>query len=267
MVQDQDLNLICDLSGDAMRKGYGQFCPVAKAAEVIGDRWNPLVLRELLCGSRYFNEISRGVPLMSRALLAQRLKELETAGVVASYKKKTGQGYEYVLTPAGEALRQVIEAMATWAQQWGGRHIAPEDLDDALLMWATKHHINLEVAPQQKIVLQFDFRGLTKGCKTQRSYWVVIEAEEVDMCQKDPGFEVDVFISADLSAFTHVWMGYTSLDLAMKQGTIAFEGDRDLVSQVYKWLDLNGERLYGMGSDRSAAQLMQSKQLVARECS
>jgi DNA-binding HxlR family transcriptional regulator len=232
-----------------MRKGYGQFCPVAKAAEVIGDRWNPLVLRELLSGSRYFNDISRGVPLMSRALLTQRLKELENAGVMVSHEKTTGQGYEYVLTPAGEALRPVIDAMAAWAHQWGGRHIAPEDLDDALLMWATKHHIHLEIDPSQKIVLQFNFRGLTKGRKTQRSYWVVMEAGEVDMCLKDPGFAVDVFISADLSAFTHVWMGYAPLDLALKQGKIALEGDRDLVRQVHGWLCLNGERLYGTGTE------------------
>jgi DNA-binding HxlR family transcriptional regulator len=239
-----------------MRKGYGQFCPVAKAAEVIGDRWNPLVLRELLSGSCHFNEISRGVPLMSRALLVQRLKELEIAGVIVSSEKKTGQGHEYALTPAGVALGPVIDAMATWAHQWGGRQIAPEDLDDALLMWATKHHIHLETVPEQKIVLQFNFRGLTKGRKTQRSYWVVIEEPEVDMCQKDPGFEVNVFISADLSAFTHVWMGYSSLDLALKQGAIAFEGDRDLVRQVQAWLDSNAERLYGKGIEKSAAQLI-----------
>jgi hypothetical protein len=105
------------------------------------------------------------------------------------------------------------------------------------------------IDPHQKIVLQFDFRGLTKGRKTQRSYWVVMEAGEVDMCLKDPGFAVDVFISADLSAFTHVWMGYAPLDLALKQGKIALEGDRDLVRQVHGWLCRNGERLYGTGTE------------------
>lgn len=135
-----------------MRKGYGQFCPVAKAAEVIGERWNLLVLREMLYGNRYFNDISRGVPLMSRALLAQRLKELENAGVVVSHKKETGQGYEYFLTPAGEALRPLIEAIGVWAQQWGSEQIAPEDLDDALLMWGMRRRVNLEAVPAQKLV-------------------------------------------------------------------------------------------------------------------
>ncbi len=249
-----------------MRKGYGQFCPVAKAAEVIGDRWSLLVLREMLYGNRYFNDISRGVPLMSRALLSQRLKELEKLGVVVSHEKETGTGYEYVLTPAGEALRPLVEAMGVWAQQWGSEQIAPEDLDDALLMWGMRRRVNLEAIPAQKIVLQFDFHGLTRARKTQRSWWLAIEHGEVDVCQKDPGFEVDVLISADLSAFTHVWMGYTSLNPALKEGTIRFDGDRDLVRQVPTWLYLNGEWRYGMGIDRSAAQLMQSKQRVVQEC-
>jgi DNA-binding HxlR family transcriptional regulator len=230
---------------------------VAKAAEVISDRWNPLVLREMLYGNRHFNDISRGVPLMSRALLAQRLKELEKAGVVVSQEKETGQGHEYLLTAAGEALRPLIEAMGVWAQQWGSEQIEPEDLDDALLMWGMRRRVNLDAVPPQKVVLQFDFRGLTQGRKTHRSWWLVIENKEVDVCQKDPGFEVDVVISADLSAFTHVWIGYTPLQPVLQQGKIQFEGDRNLVKQVPTWLFLNREWRYGMGIDHSAAQLMQ----------
>ncbi|NCJ07889.1 transcriptional regulator [Synechococcales cyanobacterium C] len=250
-----------------MRRGYGQFCPVAKAAEVIGDRWSLLVLREMLYGNRHFNDISRGVPLMSRALLVQRLKELEKAGVVMSHEKDTGKGYEYLLTPAGEALRPIIEAMGVWAQQWGSEQIASEDLDDALLMWGMRRRINLEAIPVQKIVLQLDFRGLTRGRKTQRSWWLMIEDSEVDVCQKDPGFEVDVLISADLSAFSHVWMGFTPLNLALEQGSISFEGDRNFIRQIPTWLYLNGEWRYGMGLDHSATQLIQANKRVAAECS
>jgi DNA-binding HxlR family transcriptional regulator len=249
-----------------MRKGYGQFCPVAKAAEVIGDRWNPLVLREMLYGNRYFNDISRGVPSMSRALLVQRLKELEKAGIIVSQEKEAGKGSEYVLTPEGEALRPIIEAMGVWAQLWGGEQIPSEELDDALLMWGIKRRINLQAIPSQKIVLQFDFRGLPKGHKTQRSYWIVIEDGEVDMCLKNPGFETNVLISADLSVFTHVWMGYSPLDSALKQGTVCFEGDRNLVRQIPVWLYLNGEWRYGMGIDNSAAQLMQANKRAAATC-
>jgi DNA-binding HxlR family transcriptional regulator len=265
VLQVQYLNLICYFPEGVMRRGYGQFCPVAKAAEVLGDRWNPLVLREMLYGNRHFNDISRGVPLMSRALLVQRLKELEKLGIVTSREKETGQGYEYVLTPAGEALRPIIEAMGVWAQQWGSEQIAPEDLDDALLMWGMRRRVNLEAVPAQKIVLQFDFQGLTKGRRTQRSWWMVIEDGEVDVCQKNPGFEVNVLIEADLSVFTHVWMGYAPLSPALKQGSVSFEGDREFVRQVSTWLYLNGERRYGMGIDPAVAQLMQTSQCAATE--
>lgn len=203
---------------------------------------------------------------MSRALLSQRLKELEKLGVVISHEKEIGQGYEYLLTPAGEALRPIIEAMGVWAQRWGSEQIAPEDLDDALLMWGMRRRVNLEAVPPQKLVLQLDFQGLTKGRKTHRSWWLVIEDGEVDVCQKNPGFEVDVLISANLNVFTHVWMGYTDLNVALKQGTICFEGDRDLVRQVPSWLYLNGEWRYGMGIDNSAAQLMGVNKYVATEC-
>lgn len=203
---------------------------------------------------------------MSRALLAQRLKELEKLGVVISHEKETGQGHEYLLTPAGEALRPLIEAMGVWAQQWGSEQIAPEDLDDALLMWGMRRRVNLETVPPQKTVLQFDFQGLTRGRKTQRSWWMVIEHQEVDVCQKNPGFEVNVLISADLSVFTHVWMGYTTLNLALQQGAVYFEGDRNLVRQIPTWLYLNGEWRYGMGIDTSAAQLMHAHKHVAAEC-
>lgn len=191
---------------------------------------------------------------MSRALLTQRLRELEKAGVLMSADKATGQGHEYVLTPAGEALRPIIEQMGIWAQQWGNEQIDPEDLDDALLMWGTQRRINFRALPAQKIVLQFDFRGLTKGYKTQRSWWLVIEGKDIDVCKKDPGFEVNILISADLSAFTHVWMGYTNLDAALKEETVCFEGDPNLVRQLPTWLYLNGEWRYGMGIDNSAVQ-------------
>jgi hypothetical protein len=202
--------------------------------------------------------------LNSRILKSDRL--LEKVGVIVSQEKDTGQGHIYVLTAAGEALRPIIEAMGVWAQQWGSEQIAPEDLDDALLMWGMRRRINLEAAPTQKIVLQFDFYGLTKGRRTQRSWWLVIEDGEVDVCQKNPGFEVDVLITADLSVFTHIWMGLIPLYPALRKGSVVLEGDRNLVRQVPSWLYLNGEKRYGMGIDPSISQVMLPNQCIAVEC-
>ena len=203
-----------------MGKGYGQFCPISKAAEVLCERWNPLILRELMSGSNTFNAIGRGVPLMSRALLTKRLKELEKTGVLYRRDKETGQGSIYELTEVGEALRPVIGMMGKWAQQWGSDRVAPEDLDDALMMWSMRRRFDLDSVPTRKIVLQFDIRGLTKTRKPQRSWWVILENRRVDVGQQDPGFCVDATISADLAVFTHVLMGFASLANALKQKTI-----------------------------------------------
>lgn len=230
-----------------MGKGYGQYCPIARASEVLCERWTPLILREMLSGSCHFNEISRGVPLMSRALLIKRLKELETAGILTRQDKETGQGSVYRLTEAGEAMRPAIDAMGLWAQHWSSNRLTPDQLDDELLMWAMRRGFNLNAMPDQKIVLQFDLRGIPKRKRSERSYWVAIEKGRVDVCMRDPGFEVDVAIAADLSALTHVVMGYDPLDAALKAKTISFDGDRQWVAQLPTWLLLNGERRYLSG--------------------
>jgi DNA-binding HxlR family transcriptional regulator len=241
VVQDHNLYSPLWVETIAMGKGYGQYCPIARASEIICERWTPLILRELMSGSHHFNEISYGVPLMSRALLIKRLKELELAGMITRQEKTTGQGSVYLLTPAGEALRPLIGQMGVWATYWTRDRLSSDQLDDRLLMWAMRRGVNLKAVPLTKVVLQFDLRGLTKGKQKERSYWMVIESERVDVCFQNPGFDVDVVICADLNAFTHVLMGYESLDQALKEGSIAFEGSRDYVQQLPTWLYLRGE--------------------------
>ncbi len=247
VLQDQNLYLPLRIEINAMGKGYGQYCPIARAAEIICERWTPLILRELMFGSCHFNEISYGVPLMSRALLIKRLKELEIAGLITRQDKTTGPGSVYLLTPAGEALRPLLDQMGVWASYWTRDRLSPEQLDDKLLMWAMRRCVNLKAVPPTKIVLQFNLRGLTKGKQKERSYWMVIESAQVDICLNDPGFDVDVIILADLSAFTHVVMGYEGLDRAIAEGDIAFEGPRDYVQQLPTWLYLRGEGRHASG--------------------
>jgi SCP-2 sterol transfer family len=152
-----------------------------------------------------------------------------------------------LLTPAGEALRPLIEQMGVWASYWTRDRLFPDQLDDRLLMWAMRRSVNLKAFPPTQVVLQFDLRGLTKGKQKERSYWMVIESERVDVCFQDPGFDVDVLIGADLSAFTHVVMGYESLDQALKEGRITFAGSRDYVQQLPTWLYLRGEGRHASG--------------------
>jgi DNA-binding HxlR family transcriptional regulator len=230
-----------------MTKSYGQYCPVARAAEAMCERWTPLILREMMSGSCHFNEISRGVPLMSRALLIKRLKEMKNAGLIIRQEKTTGKGSLYLLTEAGEALRPIIDAMGVWAQHWTSDRLTEEQLDPDLFMWSLRRGFNLEAMPEEKIVFQFDLREIPKQPIRKRSYWVIVEQRRVDVCMQTPGFEVDILIEAELSAIVHVVMGYNPLDWALKTNKINFEGDRKLVSQIPTWLYLNRERRYLSG--------------------
>jgi len=230
-----------------MAKGYGQFCPIAKAAEVICDRWTPLVLRELMVGARHFNEIAAGVPLMSRTLLAQRLRELEDAKVLARAPKRGGRGSEYALTEAGEAIRPIIEGLGMWSMRWGGADIKLGDLDDKFFPLGLRRILRLTVLGSRNLVLRLDFRGLKGSKVAQRSWWLVTTADDVDVCFKDPGYEVDATISADLSTYVRVLLGREPLASALRSGALRFDGPREIVRKLPGWLYLEGQYTKGMG--------------------
>jgi DNA-binding HxlR family transcriptional regulator len=221
-------------------KGYGQFCPVAKAAEIFAERWTPLVLRELVCGSHRFNHLHRGVPLMSRTLLAQRLSQLEDAGIVRSAARTRGRGREYFLTPAGEELRPVIEQLGEWGQRWARQQVRAEDLDAGLLMWDIRRRVNTDRLPDRRVVVQFDFRAVPKTVRRPPTYWLILERRDVDVCLKDPGFEIDLAVNADLLALTKAWMGDVRLADAMRSGLVRVEGPSALVRAFPGWLALSG---------------------------
>jgi DNA-binding HxlR family transcriptional regulator len=220
-------------------KGYGQFCPVAKAAEIVAERWTPLVLRELVCGSHRFSDLHRGVPLMSRTLLVQRLAQLEDAGVVRSAPRTKGRGREYFLTPAGEELRPVIEGLGEWGQRWARSQVSADDLDPGLLMWDIRRRVNIDRLPDRRVVVQFDFRAVPKIVR-RATFWLILEHRGVDVCLKHPGFEVDLVVDADLVALTKAWMGDVRLADAMRSGLVRVEGPTALVRAFPGWLALSG---------------------------
>jgi len=218
------------------QKGYGQFCPVAKASEIVAERWTPLVLRELIVGSRRFNELRRGVPLMSTALLSQRLKELEEAGIIERHAGE-GKNAEYHLSQAGQELRPVIEALGVWGARWTRSRLTSRDYDPNLLMWDIRRNIDVGKLPEgRRTVVQFDLQGAEPAF---RRWWLVVEGGEVDLCLKDPGHEVDLHLSADLFTLVEVWMGRQSVDGATRAGKLAFEGKRMLISSFRKSLKLS----------------------------
>lgn len=215
-------------------KGYGQFCPVAKAAEIFAQRWTPLIVRELCFGPKRFTEVHSGVPLMSRALLVQRLTELEEAGVIAT--SPLSQGKLYRLTPAGESLGGVVRLMSDWGQRHGQGRIAHEDLDPMALMWGMKRQIDPAELPARDLVLRLEFRGIPKAYAARRYWWMVLRRDDAEVCLKDPGLEVDVVVSADLEAFVRVWLGYRGLSEALSIGDLSFSGEKDRIAELKRVL-------------------------------
>jgi len=217
-------------------KGYGQFCPVAVASEIFAERWTPLILRELFSGSHRFNEIRSGMPLISRTLLGQRLRELEAAGVVESSPLPAGRGREYRLTKAGEEFREVVERLGAWGQRHVGHQFAPNNLDPSLLMWAMHRRIDVSRLPKPRVVVRFEFRGVPARCMQVRTAWLVLEKSGSDVCMRDPGFEVDLVVHADVGTLARVHTGHASFAAGVRAGGIKVEGPRALAQALPNWL-------------------------------
>ena len=220
-------------------KGYGQFCPVAVASEIFAERWTPLILRELFSGSRRFNEIRSGMPLISRTLLAQRLRQLENVGVIESVPVRAGRGREYRLTRIGTEFREVVERLGEWGQRHAAQQFARDNLDPALLMWAMHRRIDVSRLPAPRVVVRFELRGVPSRCWKMRTCWLVLEASGVDVCMKDPGFEVDLTVHADVGALARVWAGHLVWTDAVRAGGIRLEGPRALAQAFPGWLQLS----------------------------
>jgi DNA-binding HxlR family transcriptional regulator len=217
---------------------YGQFCPVAKAAEVFGDRWTPIIMRELCFGTRSFGDLLASAPLISRTVLAQRLKELADAGVVHIDTKPKGKGHLYRLTPAGEDFRPIVELLSVWGQRWGQGMIGPDDFDPGMLVWGMRRQIDPTQITAQAFVIRFDFRGLPKSNRSPRYWWLVMRPDDIEVCLKAPEREVDVIIAADLATLSKVWLGYVGLAPALESGKITFTGAARSISAARRLLAL-----------------------------
>ena len=220
----------------AEQGSYGQFCPVAMAAEIICSRWTALVLREMLCGSTRFNDLRRGVPRMSPTLLSKRLKELEEAGVIEVRKTGRAGVPKYKLTRAGEDLRHIILSLGVWGQRWVESSLSLKNLDPSLLMWDMRRNLAPPAAPDRRCTVKFDYPELSAGRKT---WWLVIEGKDVDLCGVDPGHDVDLYVRSSLRSMTSVWMGFSTLKTEIDAGRIQLTGDKIVARSMHQWLGLS----------------------------
>ena len=212
-------------------QGYGQYCPLAKGAEVFAERWTPLVLRELLRGSSSFNDLHRGVPRMSRSLLSSRLRKLELCGVLL--RRDTRRGREYHLTEAGRALAPVVTQLGSWGQRWYRSRFEADELHPGVLMWDMRCTVDPQSLSGTRTVVQFSFLGAKPG---ERDWWLVNEDGEVDLCPEDPALAVDLLVTTDLRTMTRVWMGDESLDVALRSHRLELAGPRELRRRFAAWL-------------------------------
>ncbi len=219
-----------------MADGYGQFCPIAQAAEVLTERWTLLVVRELLMGSTRFNDLQRGVPRMSSSLLSKRLRELERAGVIVRRPLEGERGHAYELTPAGEALGPLVVSLGTWSREHLKREITAEEADPALLMWDVRRSLLLDRLPEDRVVTFFRYRDAEDD---RRAWWLVAQPSGADLCITDPGFSIDLQVDAEARAMAEVWVGKTDLGAAMRSKRIRVDGPDHLVRSMPDWLGLS----------------------------
>lgn len=216
-----------------MGSPYHQFCPVSKAMELLDERWTLLVIRELVLGSERFNDLRRGLPRMSPTLLSRRLQQLERTGIVK--RRVDGNDVRYNLTEAGQELLPVVEAVGTWGVRWIGE-LGDVDLDPKLLIWDMHRNVDASAIPSGRTVVQFRFPDAPRG---QRDFWIVIEQEEVDVCDFDPGYEVAVSVSSSLRTMTEVWRGDLGWSDALRSGSLEVQGPESMRRAVPSWFTLS----------------------------
>jgi len=214
-----------------MESGYGQFCTVARATQALCERWTPLVIRELLVGSKRFNDLHRGVPRMSTSLLVQRLRHLVDIGVVR--RTAVGRMSEYSLTKAGEELRPIIMALGHWGASWIGSALRENELDAGLLMWDIRRFARIEEFPPTPVVVHFKFRDARRG---EGAWWLVVEDGAADLCRDEPGRDLTLVVDTTVRALTEVWAGDRTPHEGLRSRELRVEGSEHDAKSLWRWL-------------------------------
>ena len=210
---------------------YRQYCPIARAAEILAERWNLLIVRNLLFGAETFSSIARGVPTMSRSMLTRRLRELEHTGLITKAPKPNGQGFTYSLSDAGADLAGVIDSMGRWAEAWV--EVLPEHKDPGFALWAwCQVQLDRQALPDGRLVVRFEFPDEKPG---DRFYWLFVEHGDAELCVSDPGGEPDLHVVAGSAAFVDWHRGARAWADIQRSGEITLIGPASLVRSFPSW--------------------------------
>lgn len=213
---------------------YGQFCPVAKATALLGEKWMLLILRELLLGTHRYNDFQRAMSRISPSLLTKRLKQLEAAGVIVRKAQLGRKGYEYFLTPAGKELAPIVEHFATWGMRWARGQLSDDELDVEFLMWDIQRRLNTDMLPDGETILCFMFEELP----TFNNWWLVVHNGEVDLCTENPGKDVDLYVRTSLRHLVEIWNGDIEIKQAIRNKIIKTQGNTQLAKTMPSWLGI-----------------------------
>jgi DNA-binding HxlR family transcriptional regulator len=217
-------------------KRYGQFCPVAKAAEVFCERWTPLILRDLALGATRFTELQRGVPLASPTLLSGRLKQLEKEGIVCRRRSTSGRSWTYHLTPAGSDLAPIVLALGVWGQKWSRRELAKGEVDLGLLLWAIERCAKPEALGGERAVIELK---LTDQIEKKRYWWFLNEGGKCELCLKPPAPDADLCLETTLRDMIYVWRGDLALTQALNTGRMYAHGTKAMLRALPRWLGVS----------------------------
>ena len=213
---------------------YGQFCPVAKASDIIGERWTVLILRELLLGTTRYNDFQRALSRISPTLLSKRLKMLEEKGLVVRKRPAGARSYEYQLTACGRELEPIIEHLAVWGMRWARGQMTDVELDVEFLMWDLQRRLQTDRLPNGETVLCFEFDDLERFS----TWWLVAGQGQVDLCSENPGKEVDLYIRSSVRKLAEVWRGDVPMAKALRSKAIQTHGNVHLARTIQEWLGI-----------------------------
>ena len=211
---------------------YGQFCPIAKATEILGEKWTLLIIREILMGGSRFNELQRGLSLISPTMLSKRLDSLEEHGLVLKKKIPNQKGYEYFPTKPCNELLPIIKSLGDWGMRWARSNLTEQDYDVELLMLYLKRSIQPENLAGNESVIRFQFTDI----QDYPNWWIMVKGNEVDVCVNDPGKDVDVYFTSTVKTMADIWMGDTTYKKEQANGNIKIVGHKALTRNISSWM-------------------------------